>query len=262
MFVHVSPSPTLPPSPDALTTFIEDSKLYLLELLDTAYFGFFTRRTLFDEFYNYLNQAVTTTNTCEIGYKFNKLFFEIFLAVLEADPGVDTTLYRTEDREFNVCMYNYYLELFGEETHSRFIALTRSFNRTLYYIRALNTAESILELLTELEYTPQCKHALMRSGYCAQCGGVPTSIQPCHELCLNTLRGCLVDYTDLFDPYLKFTEAAVRMKEYLDEFVNPFNHVGQQLISGFFEAISDTERRSRLIHQEVRECVCARVFAM
>ena len=236
---------------DALTEFIEDNKRHLLDLLDTAYFGFFTRRTLFDEFYNYLQDTIRTTDSCQIGYKFNKLFFEVFLAVLEADPGVDTSLYPLDDRDFNICLYNYYQDISGEDTHARFVALTRSLNRTLYYLRALNVGEAFLTTVSELELTAQCRQALMRSSHCAQCGGESSLVRPCQELCLNTLRGCLVDYSDLSDPYYKFAQAAVRMKEYLDEYVNPFNQLGQQLISAFFNAISTTERSSRTTHEEV-----------
>ena len=221
-----------------------------MSLLRDAFLGFFTRDTLFDEFYNYLKNAVQTGHACQIGYIFNKLFFEIFLAVLEADPGVDTTRYPTTDSKFNLCLYNYYLETSSESTHTKFIALTRSFNRTLYYLRALKTAEDLLDKLTGLEFTPQCELALVKSTYCAQCSGHASSVVQCEGLCLNTLRGCLVDYADLYEPFKRFTTAAIRMKEYLDERVNPFKHI-EQLTTGFFDVITDTQHKSHAIDQDV-----------
>ena len=237
---------------EALAMFIEDSKVSLIQILTEAYFGFFTRPELFDEFYGYLQQAVWTANTCEIAVEFDKLFFKVFLAVLEADPGVDTTVYPLNDHDFNVCMYNYYVGVTAEDTHARFIALTRSFNRTMYYIRALNTAEAFLKTVAELELTPQCRQALLRSSYCAQCSGLPSHARPCLDLCLNTMRGCLVDYSDLYEPYRRFTEAAIQMKEYLNYEVNPFTHV-DQLTTGFLDVTTNIQQSSRTHHESVRD---------
>jgi hypothetical protein len=230
--------------------FIDDSKVSLVQILTEAYFGFFTRPELFDDFYGYLQQAVWTANTCKIAVEFDKLFFKVFLAVLEADPGVDTTVYPLNDHDFNVCMYNYYVRVTAEDTHARFIALTRSFNRTMYYIRALNTAEAFLQTVVELELTPQCRHALLRSSYCAQCSGLPSEARPCLDLCLNTIRGCLVDYSDLYEPYRRFTEAAIQMKEYLNNKVNPFTHI-DQLTTGFLDVTTNIQQSSRSHHESI-----------
>ena len=242
--------------------FIEDSKVSLVQILEEAYFGFFTRPELFDEFYNYLQRAVWTADTCHFALEFNKLFFKVFLAVLEADPGVDTREYPQGDHDFNVCMYNYYAGITGEDTHSRFIALTRSFNRTMYYIRALNTAEALLKTVAKLQLTPQCRQALLRSSYCAECSGLTSQVRPCLGFCLNTIRGCLVDYADLYEPYRRFTEAAIAMKEYLNSKVNPFTHI-DQLTTGFLDVTTNIQQNSRRYHEAVSEgegvvCVCVR----
>ena len=243
-FLPLSPSYSLT---DALVTYIDESRQSLVSLLIDTYGPFFTRHELFDEFYNYLRETVLTGNSCEIGLKFNKLYFEIFLAVLEGDPSVDTSVY-PDTREFKLCMYEYYLERSSEEIHTRFVALTRSFNRTLYYIRALNAAEELLNRVYELEFTPQCKQALAKLTFCAQCGG--HSARPCAELCLNTLRGCLIDYADLYEPFRRFTLSAIRMKNYLNSNVNPFTHL-EQLRTKVFNVIHDTSSDSHNINRNV-----------
>lgn len=236
---------------DALAEFIEENKVSLVALLEQVYSIYFTQRDLFDEFYAYLQQAVRTGNTCEIGLEFNKLFFKVFLTVLDGNPAVNDEVYPKDDHEFNACMYNYYESVMEDQIHVRFIALTRSFNRTLYYLRALDTAEEFLRTVLELELTPQCRQALLRSSYCAQCSGLPSSVRPCQSLCLNTLRGCLVDYSDLYEPYRKFADATVDMKKYLDKIVNPFTHI-DQLTTGFLNLIQDILDQSITYHRQVR----------
>lgn len=263
-FLFLSFLPSFPPSsplpplislslsfpPDAFTAYIEASKVSLIEILQDNFLNYFRHPTLFDEFYDYLKEAIWSGNSCQIGYKFNKQFFEIFLAVIEVAPQVETELFPTNDPDFNGCLYSYYLERSSEDIHSRFVALTRSFNRTLYYIRALNTAEDLLNTLVELEYSPQCRQAIMKSTACAQCSGLSASVVPCEELCLNVLRGCLVDYSDLFKPFSEFMRAAIAMKEYLDHNVNPFSHI-DSLITVIIDMISVTAREGSTINDGV-----------
>jgi hypothetical protein len=234
---------------DALKAYIQESKDLLIILLNDTFHRFFTRYSLFDEFYNYTQQAIDTGNACRISYKFNKLFYEVFLAILEADPAVDTSVYPNNDT-FNICLYRYYLELNSEDVHKRFLAFTRSFNRTLYYIRALNTAQEFINEVMALDYSPQCQQAIMKATYCAQCSGYPSTVATCAGLCLNTLRGCLIDFVDLYEPFRRFTTAVIRMKEYLDGNVNLFNHIGL-LTTGFFDVITTTQRMSRTINEEI-----------
>ena len=190
-----------------------------------------------------------TGNACRIGYKFNKLFFEIFLAVLEADPNVDTSQF-PNNNDFNLCLYDYYVETSSENIHKWFVGFTRSFNRTLYYLRGLNTAEKLLDTIANTEFTPQCKQALLRSTFCAQCTGFESDIKPCRGLCVNTMRGCLMDYADIYQPFKKFTSAAIRMKEYLEHRANVFTQI-DQLTNKVFEAITNIQSRGRSIHEEV-----------
>jgi hypothetical protein len=64
-----------------------------------------------------------------------------------------------------------------------------------------------------------------------------------------------VDYSDLQEPFERFTQAAIRMKNYLDTNVNPFNHIGQ-LTTGFFDTVATLHPIGQSIHQEILiECV-------
>ena len=247
----LSPSLPLPLSllTDALASYANNSKNELLGILIDNFRTFFTQYDLFDDFYAYLQQAILTGNSCELGSQFNIIFFKVFLTVLDADPGVDTSLYPNTP-EFDTCLYNYYISTNSEGIHTSFVALTRSFNRTLYYLRALDVAEELLDEVAVLDLTPQCKQSLMKMTYCAQCSGFPSSLLACEGLCLNTLRGCLVDYSELYKPFMEFTRAAIHMKEYLDNNVNLFTHISQLHVK-FLDVIRNTQRSSRSINQDV-----------
>lgn len=223
-------------SADEFVRFIEITKQDLLDLLKETYQQYFTQLTLFDRFFDYLKNAVYTGNICNIGVEFNTLYFEVFLSVLRGHPNLDRSHYRFDDRSFSQCLYDYNVARMGEKLNNQFVSLTRSFNRTLYYFRALDTAEELVRLVSDLQMTPQCQQAVMRTTYCAQCGGQSANVQPCRDLCLNAIRGCVVDYTDVVEPYVKFIEAAIRMKEHLEATANPFTHISQFTFNFLLEA--------------------------
>ena len=52
-----------------------------------------------------------------------------------------------------------------------FPVITRSYNRTMYYFRALRTADAILESLLTLRLTHSCTTTIMKMSHCAQCAG-------------------------------------------------------------------------------------------
>ena len=250
------PSPplpfTIPPSslsPDALATYINSSKVELVSIMESTYGRFFKQLDIFDEFYEYLQYAVRTGDACHLGYEFNKVFLKVYLAALEAHPQVRTDLY-PNTREFHDCLYRYFLEENGGNIYSYFQGLTRSFNRTLYYLRALSTGEEALSSVLDVQLTPQCALAVQRMTYCAQCAGYGSSALPCEGLCLNTIRGCFADLSDLREPFEEFVRAVVRMKEYLEREVSPWVHIYQLQIN-FIDLITNTVSMGNNIHLDV-----------
>lgn len=230
--------------------FLEDSKKELVQIIDFQYRGYYQaeHNVIFDDFYAYLQQAMLTGHSCNIGYEYSKLYFRVFLAVLE---GLDLFDYLPDTDDFRACIYEYFLSKHEPNIHQQYTALTRSFNRTLYYLRALTTVEDFFQELMEVRLTPSCERALMQMTYCSQCAGHHASTFTCKGLCLNTLRGCFVDYSDLVQPLIEFAEAAVKMQVYLNENVNPFIHPFQHITIPIIEFLSNLTSDPRKIQEEV-----------
>lgn len=209
-----------------LYDYIGERKDSLVQTMLRAYsFYFQPYVNIFDDFYAFLQQAVLfSVDTCRLREEFYRVFFNTFHAAYVASPfsGVEGSLPDTE--EFRQCFYDYFFELNKEDISIYFRAFTRSFNRTMYYLRAISTAESVLKSVMNQTLTKQCKDSIMKMTHCARCSGYPPA-NICKSLCVNTMRGCLVHLTDLSQPFQEFVHALVRMKEYLESVHNIWNNL-------------------------------------
>jgi len=88
--------------------------------------------TLYDDFYAYLQQTISTCNMCQLETRFKQVFFEIFLAAYFSNPTSVSTLNPLNTELFRTCVYNYYLKLKGGEILTWYTGFTRSYNRTMY----------------------------------------------------------------------------------------------------------------------------------
>ena len=215
--------------------------------------------TLFDSFYSYLQQTVTTGNTCQLSTKFHQVFFELFLAAYVSNPSTGGSRNLPNTEAFRSCFYDYFLELKGDMIANYYRGFTRSYNRTMYYLRAVRTADSILASLLEYQLNKPCRDSLMKMSHCASCSGYNDSAR-CQGMCLNTLRGCLVDLSDLVAPFREFSDAVVAMKESLENQYSLWNQL-DLLQSNFFRMVSSTFSQASDIAEGVSlVCVCVYVY--
>ena len=178
---------------------------------------------IFNDFYNYLSDAMYTGSTCEIENEFMQVNFDVFLAAfLCGDSGpqfvelLKSPLYRS-------CFYDNFIDLYSSElglTYN-FRHFTYIFNQTMHYLRALYISDHVTESILSHGLTKQCRNAILKMTYCSQCAGY-SSPATCSGLCLNTMRGCLVDLSDLVKPFQKFTQAVIWMKEQLEPIIYQF----------------------------------------
>ncbi len=175
---------------------------------------------IFDDFYSYVQQSVRTGNACELGQKFNRVFFEIYLAAYVASPATGGAASLPNTAAFRECFYNFFLDENHKKLDTYYQAFTRSFNRTMHYLRALRTADSVLLEVLGQRFSPQCKDSLMKMTYCSECARYSSPV-PCYDYCMNTMRGCLVNLSDLAGPFHEFADAVVPMKDLLDTRYDP-----------------------------------------
>ena len=126
----------------------------------------------------------------------------------------------------------------------------RAYNHSLHYFRALRVVDRVVDAVLALGLSKQCQASLMRMTRCGQCAGI--SALPCNSLCLNTLRGCLVDLGDLVEPIQEFSQALIRMEEQARNY-ELYDQI-TLLSSYFFQAVSDTSTDFFTIVAEVCKC--------
>jgi len=204
---------------------------------------------LYDNFYAYLQQTITTGNMCQLGSKFNQIFFEVFLAAYVSNPATETAANLPNTDAFRTCFYDYFLELKGEQVATWYKGFTRSFNRTMYYFRALRTADAVLESLLSHRLTNSCRTALMKMSHCAQCAGYESTTY-CQGMCVNSLRGCLIDLGDLAGPFREFSDAVIRMRNSLEDVYSPWDQFNI-LESNFFTMVTTSFQQASNIAEGV-----------
>ena len=122
--------------------------------------------------------------------------------------------------------------------------------------------EKVIEGILDLPLTEQCQNALMKMTYCSQCAGYDSvELLPCQGLCLNSLRGCLVDFADLEGPIREFTDALTNLNSHLTEPYSPWVQI-TQLDPYFFGIVTATQTDYATINENVCcVCVCVCVCA-
>ena len=110
--------------------------------------------------------------------------------------------------------------------------------------------ENVIEGILDLPLTDQCQGALMKMTYCSQCAGYNGDLLPCQGLCMNSLRGCLVDFADLVEPIHETTEALIELNRVLNNVYNPWDQV-TILNSYFLRIVTNTQRDFTSIKNDV-----------
>ena len=162
--------------------------------------------------------------------------------------GYPDTLPNTH--EFRQCMYDFFIDLRGEKIFIELNGFLRAYNLTMRYVRALKMIENVIEGILDLPLTEQCQSALMKMTYCSQCAGYNGQLLPCQGLCMNTLRGCLVDYVDLIEPIQETSKALVELNRVMERDFNPWNRI-TILNSYFSRTATETQRDIVNIRQNV-----------
>lgn len=129
---------------------------------------------------------------------YDNLFPFVYLRMLTQGPALP-------DVEWTRCMRSTRrtVEPFGLFPED----LVRDLAGSLLAGRAMKRAVAVgAEVLTATEKVPlsrECERALLRMMYCPHCRGL-TLIQPCEGYCLNVLRGCLADVSELDEPWRRY----------------------------------------------------------
>ena len=94
--------------------------------------------------------------------------------------------------------------------------------------------------------------SLVKMDMCSSCAGY-VSLRSCKGLCLNLLRGCLVDLSDLEDPLSSFSQALMDINQHVAETDILNRLVGFE--QSLFELIGSTSLAAFSIKAKVRQFV-------
>lgn len=117
------------------------------------------------------------------------------------------------------------------------------------------------------ELNGQCRDALLRATYCAQCrgGGLGSEFRVCNGLCSNVARGCLAGVADVDQPWNEWVDALERLTSTLLNNVNKDSasttasdlraqDVLSSVDSRLSEAILYALENGPLLEKKVRDC--------
>ena len=222
-----------------------DSLVATMRHAFSTYFDRFIH--IFDDFYEYLRDAMYTGSTCQLGSKFMQVNFEVFLAsYLSTEYGSLADNLITTSGAYRRCFYDYFVELYSAELGYSFRHFTRIFNQTMRYMRALYIADHVMETVLSQDLTGSCRNAMLKMTHCSQCATY-SSPDTCGSFCLNTMRGCLVELSDLAGPFREFSEAVVRMKDRLEPIIDQLTLIQVD----FFDVIRFADIQGGTIANEV-----------
>ncbi|MFT7810312.1 glypican-4-like [Arapaima gigas] len=141
------------------------------------------------------------------------------------------------------------LRPFGDVPRKLRLQLTRAFVAARAFTRGLALLPEVVAQVSTVGATPGCARAAMKMLYCPYCSGQVT-LRPCHNYCLNVLRGCLANQADLDSEWNNFLDAMLSLAERLE---GPFNFesVMDPIDVKISEAIMNMQENSIQVSQKV-----------
>lgn len=112
------------------------------------------------------------------------------------------------------------LKPFGDVPDKLSVQVKRSFVATRTFAQALNSAAEVAKNMNLLKPPMECTAALTKMSTCGVCNGHLE--KPCEQFCVNVMKGCLQQYTDLDAEWDSFVAQIEKVSERL---MGPFNIV-------------------------------------
>lgn len=182
-----------------------------------------------------------------------QIYYELFVATYLTSRSSSTNRL-PETPAFHECFYELFVEDKGEAILIQLNGFLRSFNQTMRYLKALRTLDRVILSTVDYFLRPECQASIMKMTHCSSCAGFVAPM--CDGLCLNVMRGCLVDLSDMFESLDNFSVALVDLHESISSRNGLFFFWSQfdLLMSNFFTLITDTIGGSFFFEQKVSFC--------
>ena len=209
---------------------------------------------IFDEFYNYLKDGVSSLDLCDLETHFQTMFFYVYLTSFTESLEINDRLQLVTSKSTETCIYNIFFNDYETQLTTDFSRFQERYNLYFRYLWAQKVGDQALESILTHTLSSDCKNSILRLLHCSHCADVSqTSV--CRSFCQNTLRGCLLDITQFGSVYKEYNDIMMKAKETVIEY-NPFlvvNLITNQMTNLIFDvAITDYTN----IKTKVRVFVC------
>jgi len=215
----------------------------LLDLLTQIYQNHFApHRTIFNDFYTYLAEIPRTLDMCALSDEVNKVLFKVYRATIVTASGNELLV--RQPAAYQQCFYNYFITTNAITVKRFYDRFEKSFRRFWYFMRSRKIIRDVAKDLIEYSmFTSSCQKSLLQATDCAKCSGY-ADIKVCHNLCMNTWRGCLVDFKEVGTAFSTMYASLKSLEEQMLSQFNP-DHSFRSLQSGFVtftSTVSNTHR--------------------
>ena len=186
---------------------------------------------------NYLNKYSYNENICSLSDVIDRQLLQIAKHIFHDQVG-NSVCFEATIKQHNI-----------KSVRSIMEQLEPLLGKLRYLLKGYTYRNTIIEFMSSYRAPPHCVKGLMGMTFCSTCthGITPRIMTPCHNLCVNTMQGCLVDLADLNLSVKHMTSLLDRMKSKLHLY-STINHVGIKLQRYIIRLKND----SALIKQKVR----------
>ena len=155
---------------------------------------------LFDDFFSFLSSFSVTSDICDLPLQLNAIMSKIFNFIYDGQSGINLRETHTE------CYRNVSVHILSDTYERIFSRLERQVYNLDLIFRAMQMTEVVLESLKQHRISSVCTKPLIQLQSCAKCTGYHT-FKPCLFYCMNVLRGCFADVSDISREFRLMTKA-------------------------------------------------------
>ena len=215
----------------------------LLDILTQIYQDHFTpHKTIFNDFYSYLAEIPRTLDMCALSDEVNKVLFKAYRATIVTASG--NQLLVRQPPAYQQCFYDYFISTNAVTVKRFYDQFEKSFRRFWYFMRSRKIIRDVAEdLIEHTMFTSSCQKSLLQATDCAKCSGY-ADIKVCHNLCMNTWSGCLVDFKEVGRAFSTMYASLKSLEEQMLSTFNP-DHSFRSLQSGFVTFTSTVSANPR-----------------
>ncbi|XP_067944756.1 glypican-6-like isoform X2 [Watersipora subatra] len=162
---------------------------------------------LFEEFQSYYKGG-----SINLEDAMNQFFKDIFVRMF----ALQSPEYDLSDSYLS-CVGNQMenLKPFGDIPKTLTRNVRQAFVAARTFVQALAVGRNVALKVAQVEPTESCIEAYTKQSFCSLCKGL-NSLRPCHEYCMNVMKGCLANHAELKSSWVKYVAAMNGLAERLE----------------------------------------------